>query len=312
MKIALCFIISYSQKLNKEQIWIDWINPNKDIIQVYFHYKDYSTISSGWIKSKAIHPFCIKQTSYTHVVPAYISLMSFALNDCPENQWFIFLTDSCVPIISPFKFRELFFENYSKSIMSWRNAWWNIRFCNRANLHKLQEEFRLANDPWFILKKEDAKKCITYSQRNSTIFDIICQGPIANESIFAIILYSLHSLHCVISSVTHATDWSKMSSATSPYVFKYGNKEEINFITNFLEKNKYTMFLRKVDPSFPDTIISDILYNKDEKYIITLHRRIKLFMLEYYYFLRKNTLFIAIFFFFITSFHYIYNIFFVV
>ena len=32
MKIALCFIISYEHVLNKEQLWIDWINPNKDII----------------------------------------------------------------------------------------------------------------------------------------------------------------------------------------------------------------------------------------------------------------------------------------
>ena len=121
MKAALCFIISYSQTVNKEQIWIDWIEPNKDIINVYFHYKNYSEIKSEWIKKHAIHPKYIAKTDYMHIVPAYLALMSFAINHDIENQWFCFLTDSCVPIISPLKFRELFFENYSKSIVSWKN-----------------------------------------------------------------------------------------------------------------------------------------------------------------------------------------------
>ena len=32
MKIALCFIINYEHILNKELIWREWIEPNKDII----------------------------------------------------------------------------------------------------------------------------------------------------------------------------------------------------------------------------------------------------------------------------------------
>ena len=49
-KVALCFIISYSQSLNKEKIWIEWIEPNKDIINIYFHYKNFSSIKSEFIK----------------------------------------------------------------------------------------------------------------------------------------------------------------------------------------------------------------------------------------------------------------------
>ena len=44
MKIALCFIISYDHILNKEHIWRKWIEPNKDIINVYFYYKDIKKI----------------------------------------------------------------------------------------------------------------------------------------------------------------------------------------------------------------------------------------------------------------------------
>jgi len=286
MKVALCFIISYSHTLNKEHIWKEWITPNKDIINIYFHYKDYTKIQSAWIKKHVIPPNSICETSYYHVVPAYMTLMSFALHHCADNQWFCFLTDSCVPIISPLRFRELFFENYSKSIMSWREAWWNTRFCNRANLSRLQKEFHLANDPWFVLKREDVCTCIHYSQKNPQIFKLICNGPVANESMFAIMLYSCNKLKEVLPLVTHAANWSKMSSATSPYVFQYGNEEENAWITAFLEKNKYTIFLRKIDPALPDHFLRNIIYisNKD-----IIKQRIRLFCLEKWIFMQKNT-----------------------
>ena len=50
MKIALCFIISYEHILNKEELWREWIEHNKDIINVYFYYKDLKKIKSEWIQ----------------------------------------------------------------------------------------------------------------------------------------------------------------------------------------------------------------------------------------------------------------------
>ena len=299
MKAALCFIISYSQTVNKEQIWIDWIEPNKDIINVYFHYKNYSEIKSEWIKKHAIHPKYIAKTDYMHIVPAYLALMSFAINHDIENQWFCFLTDSCVPIISPLKFRELFFENYSKSIVSWKNAWWNVNFCKRANLCRLKEEYHLANDPWFVMKREDVKKSIVYSNVNNSIFSVICNGEVANESIFAIMLYSFNQLTNVKSQVTHAADWSRMTSATSPHIFKEGNKTDMNFITTFLDKNRYTMFLRKVDSKFPDDKLLDIIYaedNDEKERRSRVHRFERRFFLQMIIQKMKNNLyFFAIF-----------------
>ena len=70
----------------------------------------------------------------------------------------------------------------------------------------------------------------------------------------------------MISSPTHATDWSRMSTATSPHVFKNADKTDITFIEKFLKENKYTMFIRKVDPEFPDEILQKYIYcySKDE------------------------------------------------
>ena len=88
---------------------------------------------------------------------------------------------------------------------------------------------------------------------------MICNGGLANESIFAIILQSFYQLPQIKNENTHATDWSRMSSATSPHLFKYGSKRDIDFIREFKKINKYTMFLRKVDPLFPDDIIREFI-----------------------------------------------------
>jgi hypothetical protein len=260
MKITLCFLISYDHILKKEEIWKEWIYFNKDIINVYFHYRDFSQIKSDWIRSFAIPEKYIVKTDYLHVVPAYFTLMNYAVIHDKENQWFCFLTDSCVPIISPTKFREMFEQNYNKSIIKYKSAWWNINFHNRANLKYLTKEFHLGNDPWFLLKREDVENCIKYKNMNKKIYNFICKGIIANESIFAIILKTFNQHDHILNESTHITDWDNMSSSTSPYVFKFGNNTEVEFILNALKQNKYSIFLRKIDLNFPDFILKQIIY----------------------------------------------------
>jgi hypothetical protein len=262
MKIALCFIISYDHILNKEHIWRDWIKTNEDIINVYFYYKDITKIKSKWMLEHVLPEIYIKKTSYFQVIPAYISLMRYALNHDNKNQWFCFLTDSCCPIISPKRFRYLFYKYYDKSIMSWREAWWNINYHKRANLALLPEKYRLANDSWFILKSEDVVRCLTFVKNNSQITNTICKGGLANESLFAIILHSYDELkNNVICSVTHMTDWNRMSSSTSPHLFKKGDETDIKFIEESLKENKFAVFIRKISPEFPDEIINNYIYN---------------------------------------------------
>jgi hypothetical protein len=160
MKVALCFLISYEHILHKEQLWIDWIKPNQDIINVYFHYKDINMIKSPWIKMYTIPPKLVQQTTYFNVVSAYMSILCYAYNHDIKNLWFCLLTDSCVPIISPEKFRKIFFEHYQASIIKCKPAYWNITIHRRANLRLLDKEYWLANDPWFTLCRDHVHKCI--------------------------------------------------------------------------------------------------------------------------------------------------------
>jgi hypothetical protein len=270
MKIALCFLINNT--INKENVWKKWIEPNKDIINVYIHYKNYNTIDSHWIKKRCIPFNSTVRTSYYHVVPAYMALLSFSINHDVENLWFCFLSESCVPIISPEEFRDLFNRHNHQSILQWREAWWNVNFHKRANLASFTKEFRLGHTPWFILTKEDVLKCLLYMQVNKNVYDIICRGGLANESIFAIMLKTFNRLDgCgengenVINASSTLIDWSRMTSSTSPYLFKYETnnnitQHNINWILGEKKKHQYTIFLRKVDPSFPDNVLEKIIY----------------------------------------------------
>lgn len=263
MKVALCFIISYEHILNKEDIWREWIEPNKDIINVYFYCKDFRKIKSDWIRRHSLPPNLISNTTYYQVIPAYTTLLKFALHNDADNQWFCMLTDSCCPIISPTTFKELFYKHCNRSFFSWKRAWWNPVFHKRGNLHKLPKQLWLANDPWFSLTRQHAMQTVRFIDSQHPITATICQGGIANESLFAIILFLHNELakDNVICGSSHITDWSRLSSATSPHVFKEGNHQDITFINKELERNKCAMFIRKMSPEFPNEIIRHYIKN---------------------------------------------------
>jgi len=264
MKVALCFIISYEHILKKEYVWRDWIERNKDIINVYFYYKDFRRIKSEWIREHSIPPEYIYPTSYLQVIPAYMSLLTFAFKHDPKNEWFCLLTDACCPIVSPEKFKTIFEENFEKSIMSWARSSWNIQYHKRANLAKLPAELHLANAPWFILSREHVKMVLYYDTEKRDIVNLICAGGLANESLFAIILKDCGKLDEVINCPTHLTDWKRRSSSSSPHLFKYGDKHDIEFIEKNLKENPFGLFIRKVDPNFPDKILMKYIYGMNK------------------------------------------------
>ena len=267
MKVALCFIISYEHILNKEAIWREWIKQNEDIINVYFYYKDLSKIKSKWILEHTIPPRFIHETSYYHVINAYLSILSYAVTHDKQNEWFCMLTDSCCPIISPVKFKYQFMKYSHKTIMSWRRAWWNIEFHKRANLALLPEELRLANDPWFVLNRKHVFSIMEFYEKRENMAKKICDGGLANESLFAIALKVQNQLGKeVICSATHATDWSRMTSSTSPYLFDNAASEtDIKFIeSNLKREHNKVMFIRKIHPSFPDEVLNYYIYEFDK------------------------------------------------
>lgn len=304
MKVALCFIISYQHVLNKEQLWIDWVKPNQDIINVYFHYKNINLIKSPWIKLYSIPPKYIQNTTYFNIVPAYMAILSYACEHDKENVWFCLLTDSCVPIISPKKFREMFNNHYQASIIKCKPSYWDITIHRRANLRLLNKEFWLANDPWFTLCRDHVYKCILFLTYRTETFNQINMGGLANESLFAIILQTFNELKNTMRLINESAtvcDWKRMSSPTSPYVFKDATSENIKIIYKLLKENKYAMFLRKVDSSFPDSTIKEIMkLNFNHKYEL-LHNQAKKHNSSFFYYNLKYIIIIIAFVYIIAS-----------
>jgi hypothetical protein len=259
--VALCFIISGEHILNKEHIWREWIDANKDLFNVYFHYTNLSKITSSWIRSHAIPQGKIVRTSYYHMVPAYMTLLEYAIAHDQQNSWFCFLTDSCAPIISPLKFKEMFERHSEKSIFKWQYASWNRLFNKRANLKYLPEEYRLSHDPWFTLTKIDAELCLQFVKKNPQLYVTICSGIIANESIFAIILKFYRRLRFVVNGKGHIVDFVRMSSPTSPRIFQFASLQDIKYIVTEKEKNEYAMFVRKIETTFSDNALRTIINN---------------------------------------------------
>jgi hypothetical protein len=200
------------------------------------------------------------------VVPAYMSLLTYAFNHDTENLWFCMLTDSCVPIISPEKFRQLFFEHYQASVFRWKPAYWNITIHRRANLRFLKNDYWLANDPWFTLSRDHVQKCMLFLAVKNEIYQQVNEGGLANESIFAIILKTFNELDNsskTINEISTISDWTRMSNPTSPHLFNEATEENINIISKLLKENKYSLFLRKVSHDFPDDVLRDFIYNKN-------------------------------------------------
>ena len=260
MKVALCFIISYQHILQKEEYWMKWIKSNEDLFNIYFHYKNKNKIKSRWILNHCIPENYIQSTSYFHVVPAYMSLLNYAYKNDNKNQWFCMVTETCIPIISPKKFRKLFFENYDKTIMRCSKATWNIDLHRRANLRLLDRKFHLVNDPWFTICRYHVRICMEFISHHNNLYKLINSGGLANESIFAIILsqYNQINTKAFINSSSTISDWYRMTNPTSPHLFNECNEKDESIIINELKNNPYALFLRKVNYKFPDDKLREL------------------------------------------------------
>jgi len=296
MKVALCFIISYEHILQKEEYWIKWIKSNEDLFNVYFHYKNKKKIKSKWILDHCIPDCYIQTTSYFHVVPAYMSLLNYAYKKDDDNQWFCMLTESCVPIISPKKFRNLFFENYNKSIIRYNKANWNIHLHRRANLNLLDKKFHLSNDPWFTLSRHHVVICMAFISEYNKLYKLINSGGLANESMFAIIFTEYEQLNdeVLLNSSSTIADWYRMANPTSPHLFDECNEKDEIIIKNELKNNPYALFLRKVNYKFPDDKLMklsswdiEVENNDKSNNILTLnHSEKKIYTLSIDFFFR--------------------------
>jgi hypothetical protein len=139
------------------------------------------------------------------------------------------------------------------------------------------------------MKRENVLQTMKFINDQQTTVKTICDGGLANESLFSIIMCAYKQLDTngsVISAVTHLTDWNRMSSFTSPHTFKDANSQDIKFIDTELDKNKYAMFIRKMAPEFPDDVLRNYIYkknkNRDDALVIVMPQLYIYSKIKYY------------------------------
>ena len=260
-KIALCFFISGDHVLKKEHIWREWIKHSKDLFHIYFHYTDKSKIVSQWILDHLLPEKYIVPTAYFYMIPAYMSMMQYAFYHDKNTEWFFFLTESCVPIVSPERFVSLFHKYRQYTLMKWGPPWWNIHLHKRANLRYIPKEYQLGHDPWFVMTRKHITSCFHIVLKEKRMYQVVCDGGLANESIIAIMIKWYGSTQWIKKESSTAADWTRMTSATSPHVFLQGNSKDVEFINNVLRNQPCTMFLRKIHTDFPDDLLNDFIYH---------------------------------------------------
>lgn len=245
MSATLVFFVSGQHVLWQEAVWRKWVHEAR--CSVVVHYTDKSRVASPWLRQHMMPQAATRPTTYYDMVPAMMSALSYAYQSFPAT-WFCLLTESCAPAVSPARFNDLLASVGEKTLMHWQPAWWNTALHRRANLRLLPTMLRLGHDPWFVIGRDDAYACLDgFYRRHSRLCRTVCAGGLANESIFAILLHLAGRLHGVLNEHVSATDWSRMSSATSPHVFSAGDEADCNaFLRRFSTDNPYTLFLRKV------------------------------------------------------------------
>jgi hypothetical protein len=251
--IAFCFMVT--KDLSKENVWKKWLNElNKLNVKynIYVHVSDPTKVKSDWLK-KYLIPQNIP-TWWDDHMDAELTLLKYAL-DNSNDSWFINLSETTIPMVSPSKFKKMFNNYKNKTILQYKKIWWDPRFQDRGNSLKFPPKARLGNSEWCSICNEDMR-VICYMWKNTNIINTIMKKPHADESIFSVSLYIGNRFKNTINAFNTLMDWERDLEASSPYTFKYPYTEyDKKFIEEFLKKNKYVMFMRKVDSTFPDKII---------------------------------------------------------
>jgi hypothetical protein len=243
-----------TKDLSKEHVWRRWLQA-LDILgvkyNIYVHCSDPSVIKSEWLK-KYIIPVSLP-TAWDFHMDAELTLLEYAL-DKTNDAWFINLSETTVPYVSPQKFQKMFKEFSTNTILSYRKPWWNVKEENRANLQLFPAKARFGNSEWCVICNEDMRT-IVYVWKKTEIINTMMKEPHADESIFSVTLYLANNFKNTINALVTIMDWERDYWGPSPHTFTEYSAADKKFITEFVKGQHHLMFIRKIASSFPDEVL---------------------------------------------------------
>jgi hypothetical protein len=265
---TFCFLVT--QDLTKEHIWREWFEglerlQFKFAIVVHCSASHKNKVKSDWLKRHFLPDEHMRDTEWGWIVSALMSMHEYAIAMHPAA-WYSSHTETCVPMVSPEKFIDVFNKHKQNSFVSYCKAWWNPLKVKRANLHLLSPEMHLAHSSWCIFCHEDLHQIVNLpktDERIKHVLNTVILGHVADESYAAIMLLVINNLKNVINEPTTLVDWKRTPNGNNPHTFISWTVEDETIVRNIRRnsKNNY-MFMRKVGPTFPDHILRRHIFNE--------------------------------------------------
>jgi hypothetical protein len=154
MKIALCFLTYVN--LSQPELWKKIINNNKNKVNVYIHNK-YPFVDHKY----HLHNYCLKnkiETEYggKSLVQATLLLFKQAFLHDQDNEYFILLSDKCIPLYD-FDFIYNKIRQLNTNIIScFTNA--NMeRYKDVTNRQFITKDNFCKQSQWIVLKRDTVK-----------------------------------------------------------------------------------------------------------------------------------------------------------
>ena len=237
-KIALCFLIY--EEIYHEELWYKWLNNiDKNKYNIYIHYKNNKPL-------KYFDKYKIKENIDTcwgciGIVLAQNAILREALKD-PDNQHFIWLSDSCIP------FKNF---NYVYNYLDVSKSYFNIapdsQVFPRADAvlkYIKKNNIKKAAMP-SIINKKHAKLFVDNDNNIKLWFKDI---KIPDEIVYITLIYHNNLQNELITTPNLAagaiimSQWEDMSNyknfsnsiktKTTPYEYKYICPEEVDYFIN--------------------------------------------------------------------------------
>jgi hypothetical protein len=177
MKIAFLFLTIGD--LNHEYLWREYFKGNEDKYNIYCHPKDKNNVKSEWLKNYIIDKNV--ETSWGRTINSILELLGEALKE-KKNEFFILLSESCVPIKSFKKFFN-FLLNKNISFIKLQEITdydkkarlINVKNKDNYNLIKHSGNWTLNRHhvKKLLLKKNDTKKFLNVDSQDEFFLSII-------------------------------------------------------------------------------------------------------------------------------------------
>lgn len=220
-------------------------------------------IESLWLKDYIIPSLYVKDTKWGYLGDAIISLYEYAYVN--NNQWFVLLSETHVPFISPSNFAMKYDKYRDSSLIEWRHSLdiskptWDA--VDRCNFHYFPKEYWLHHEMWLILTYKDMNDIIKlrYGTSTSIIYNTLVSGKIADECLIGVMLLIANNMRNVLNISTTILEWQHQGDTNHPYIFTSYDENNRKLLNQKREMYEDGLFLRKISTDFPDEVLKKFI-----------------------------------------------------